>query len=150
LGHIFSLFSENLVIMKWFKLFDIGIQVIMTLVAIVTMHDKGFFIFYFGVGGWQVFSCLVHLTVYDAEARSKTRRKYEKLLGWVLGIGAVSGALAYMDIDAGIAILFGEGCIMLVGGIAMAIWYWTDCFVETTKLFDGESVAGDRVNQHNK
>jgi hypothetical protein len=135
--------------MKYFKLFDAGIQAMITVVAIVLFNRYSFGLFYFGLGGWQVFSCLVHATVYKREERSIMRRKYEKVLVGVLGIAAASGGVGLLGIEAGYLVLGFEACLMLVGGLAMAIIYWTECLTEIRKLFDGEKMNRFDDNQHN-
>lgn len=124
--------------MKWFKLLDIGIQVMLTIVAVVIFNDKSFALFYFGLGGWQVFSCLVHLAVYRHTERSRSRRKYEKVLAVVLGTAAGAGVLAYLDFEPAVYFLYAEALVMVVGGMGMAAWYFGNCIVETRNLFDAE------------
>lgn len=128
--------------MKWFKLFDIGIQVMITIVAIVCFNRMSFSIFYFGLGGWQVLSCFIHFMVYDSIKRDRQRRAYERFLVWVLGIALVSGGLGWLeDMPIGYAILLLEGAILLPVGAAMAITYCINCIYETRHLFDDESIV---------
>ncbi len=127
--------------MKSFKLLDIGIQVILTIVAVVIFNEKSFAVFYFGLGAWQVFSCLVHLAVYRYPERNRSRRRYEKVLAVVLGTAAGAGVLAYLDFEPAVYFLYAEALVMVVGGMGMAVWYFGNCVVEIRNLFDTEHIT---------
>lgn len=122
--------------MKWFKITDVIVQVAIVFIALLIWNQYSFAAFYFVLGGWQVFSCIIHLTVYERSERSRSRRAYEKTLAWVMGIAAVSSLIGYAGIEAGFMVLFLLGCVMLFGGVLMAIWYCIDCFAEIQQLFN--------------
>lgn len=126
--------------MKPFKIIDVTVQVAIAFIALLMWNQYSFAAFYFVLGGWQVFSCLVHLTVYRRDERSRSRRAYEKTLAWVAGIAAVSSLIGYAGIDAGFMALFLLGSVMLFGGVLMAIWYCVDCFAEIQRLFNKNEV----------
>jgi hypothetical protein len=102
--------------MKTLKIIDVAGQIIVTMVAIFLWNDMSFFIFYFGVGAWQVISCLVHAVVVPRRLRNESRKTYEVTLVVVLIFGWF--------------ILLG----MLYIGIIMATWYMATCCVEVNSI----------------
>lgn len=102
--------------MKTLKIIDLAGQIIVTLVAIFLWNETSFFIFYFGIGGWQVVSCLVHALVVPRRLRNESRKIYEVTLVVVLMFGWL--------------ILFG----MLYIGIIMAAWYMVTCGIEVNRM----------------
>jgi hypothetical protein len=122
--------------MKWLKIIDVTVQVAIAFIALIIWNQYSFAAFYFVLGGWQVLSCLVHFMVYPSSERSGSRRAYEKTLAWVVGIAAASSLIGYAGIEAGFILLFLLGCVMLFGGVLMAIWYCVDCFAEIKHLFN--------------
>jgi hypothetical protein len=98
--------------MKTFKLIDITGQLILTIIALYLRDFTGFMVFYFGVGGWQVISCLVHVLAMPRSERNASRRAYEWTLIVVLLIGVL---IAY---------------VMIFIGAIMALWYCITCIAE--------------------
>ncbi len=125
--------------MKPFKIIDVTVQVALAFVALLLWNEYSFVVFYFVLGGWQVLSCLVHLAVYGRQERSRGRRAYEKTLAWVAGIAAASAIIGYAGIVAAFMALFMLGCVMLLGGVIMAIWYCIECFMEIQDLYNKDA-----------
>lgn len=113
-----------------FKRIDCAIQVIaiiaglcMALIAREVLSEA-FFAAYFIVGGWQLFSVVVHF-FYRAPYRTQMRR------GYLIALGVVLVALLFClpgdNIIAGLAVL-------LVISPLMAIFYLSTCINETKQL----------------
>ncbi|MBI1221794.1 MAG: hypothetical protein GC180_04240 [Bacteroidetes bacterium] len=102
--------------MRILHLIDIPVQIIILLGSLASTLIEPlylFFGFYFGIGGWQLLMAII-FAFDEQEFRSNSRRRYEKLLIWVSGIGILCAF--YPPIL--VTYMFG----MILLGFGMAIW----------------------------
>ena len=71
--------------MRLFKCIDLWMQVSLITACIITsLMEPAFFLFsYFIVGGWQIFSCIVHYFSSGRFIPVAQRRRYIRLIGWL-------------------------------------------------------------------
>jgi len=111
--------------MKRFKLLDLIVQALLIGSSFIYYAGgKDFTIYpYFAVGGWQLFSCLIHFIFNNTFLPSGERKQYLKTVMWVLIIAVVSFPLI---------IFVGFG--LLVVSPVLAIWYTMICWSEYRNL----------------
>ena len=114
--------------MELFKKLDFWIQLVLIVVcAPLAIAQVMFFPYaYFVVGGWQVFSVLIHLLQRQSYFPANGRRYY---CGTLIGV-ALIGIAALFSNDLGIFYLFG----LLFVSPFLAIWYMTICHTENKTL----------------
>jgi hypothetical protein len=114
--------------MELFKKIDLGIQLILIIVLTpLALSGVIFFTYaYFIVGGWQVFSVLIHLLQRQFFFPAKGRRYYCRTL---IGVAA-TGLAALLSNDLGVFYLFA----LLFVSPAFAIWYVCICHIENKTL----------------
>jgi hypothetical protein len=127
--------------MKSLKIADLFMQVMLFCAGMIYMFvpshgSVNFFCVYYWVGGWQLFSCLVHwigkknLIMYDQ------RVNYGKTMLWLLGIGLICFALIWVEVPA---IIFYLGALLFISPV-FAVWYFMICLRELDLIKNRELV----------
>ena len=118
--------------MKIFKSADVVIQLITIVLGILVglLNPNYVHYPYFIVGGWQLFSCIIHGTVGGYFPYS-SRGKYLKALGIVILLGIICFINGLL-INPSILILY-LGLLMIVSPF-LAFWYCFICYKEV-KLY---------------
>lgn len=112
--------------MKAFKIIDIIVQLLIFIFALGKNngswdidYNDAFTVFYFGLGGWQVFSMYIHIC--SEKYKNFSRKWYEKCVITLLLITLFT-----------LPFFFIMGFILLWIGPPMAIWYFLTCCAELT------------------
>lgn len=108
------------------KKLDFGIQLLLIFSAIFTyIFGLGWQTVYFTLGGWQIFSLLVHHFIAALFRTSSRRRAY----AW-----SAVAALAIAIIGLNTSFLFMSLVILLVGTPVLALWYLSISYLEIRAL----------------
>ena len=117
--------------MKTFKLIDFWGQVSLIAASLLSLMWRPDIVFlgYFVVGGWQVVSCLLHVSMPGGYLAVHDRKYYNRTLIWLLAIGILS--IPFW-------LLYGF-CLLIISPF-LAIWYASICYAEN-KLIEHRSLV---------
>jgi Ca2+/Na+ antiporter len=102
------------------------------------LNGTAFFMSYFLIGGWQVFSAIVHL-FYKAPYKTTMRQVYLVLLAIIVALTFISSFVN------DVILMLGE--ILLFLSPVMAVYYLVTCFVETKWLIDQGNAVAEQAGQ---
>lgn len=111
--------------MRNFKFFDLVLQATLIVGGFlyIFVAKNSFIKVYFAVGGWQLFSCLVHASFNSKFLSAAGRKSYLQTLFWLF-------ILCILSVP--VWILYGFA--LLVVSPFMATWYWSICYSEYRML----------------
>jgi hypothetical protein len=123
--------------MKTFKKIDywgqLGVLVTCIMWAVLTGEIYPVFLIYFIVGGWQVLSFIIHMSLGKENLLKKERNTYGQVLLWVAGFGLAS-LIHY-------SLIYFYLSLMLVISPIIAIWYFSICVREVQSLSKEELIT---------